>query len=250
MKIFRYKLILLILVIIGCTKEAEKPVFDVLLIGSSYTATYNSYLDSIVFANGDSIHMTTSSMGNGTIKRHLNEGNTLALITENHFDYIMIQEAAFMAALTPEELQEGTAPYLKQLIDTIRYYSPDTRIGLYMTHAYKNGNTDRCAVDSVVCNYEGMQGRIIENTTQLAGQFNLELAPVGTYWQLFHKNYPEIQIWSGDNSHPLMYGNYLTASIIYSTIYQQADASEYYPPKSDSLIVQNIRSFLNASLIE
>ena len=236
--------IISLLLIVACSKEENEPVFDVLLIGSSFTNGYSLMLQEIVFNSGDSINRLTSSIGGGTIKRHLIDAKTLQFISENELDYVMIQESGYNASFTHEEFQESTIPYLKTLIDTIKYYSPDARIGLYMSHAYKTGNTGKCEKDSLICDYKGMQKRIIQNYTAIAEKFNLEVAPVGHYWQKFNNENPKIKLWSSDNIHAAPIGNYLTASIIFETIYNHKPEIILYPLYSDSSEMKTIYDFI------
>jgi hypothetical protein len=218
--------ILFISVFLSCENEEKNdytslPV-NVLYLGSSFTGSIYVYFDSLVFYNGDSIYKNIYTIGNGTLEAHHESDKTLKMISETDYDYILLQESGYRSAAPLNEIEEVTAPNLKFLIDTINKYCPKAKIGLFMTHAYKNGNPDRCNDDNVVCNFEGMQQRIIDNCLNLSERFGLELSPAGYYWKKFLEVHDSIELWVGDNSHPTRDGAYLESCIIYSVMYKKS----------------------------
>jgi len=247
---YRTKQILLLSVVLltllfACKKEEhELPVKKILLIGSSFTGNYHNYIDSLVACNNDSIIKKVYSIGNGTFKKLTENNYFLNLLSHEKYDYYMLQEAAYMSCLKENEVRNSTVLHLNVLLDTIKKFNPEARIGLYMPHAYEFGHADRCSVDTVVCDYWGMQKRIIDNHIIISQHFNIELAPVGFVWMKFKEKYPNVDLYT-DSFHGSPEGRYLTACVVFSIIFKKSIVDT--PVPSDLLFenAQLIQQFVN-----
>ena len=247
-------LLVIIIALIACDKEnieeENEHIIDIFVLGSSFTNQYVYYLEMMVDSVGDSIFVGEASIGNAGLKVHIEESNTLSKLAGYEWDYVMIQESGYMACVPEEEAREVTFPCVKLLVDTIRICQPDARIGLFMTQAYERGHEDRCPYDPGVCTYAGMQNRIIENNIKLAKEFELELAPVGYYWQKFSNEHPDIRLFSHDRSHGSPAGRFLTSSIIYSTIFRSEIPLSISTRLLSKTTSELIRDYLNDYLFD
>lgn len=206
----------------ACSKQELRnntPV-NVLLLGSSFTGYYQYMLPDLVNFNNDSINKVSLVIGGGTLEMHT-QSHAMKLIRERNWDYILIQESGFSLSLNDSLFQLRTIPFAQMLMDTIYSYNPSARIGFYMPHAYEFGNKVMCEYDSAICTHKGMQKRIINNSIKLSKTFNTDLAPVGYYWNIFSETYPEIDLFNHDEVHQSHNGSYLTACIIYHTMYNK-----------------------------
>jgi hypothetical protein len=112
-----------------------------------------------------------------------------------------------------------------------------------MTWGYKNGDQANCGVYPPVCTYYGMQQRLRESYLEMAQDNNASVAPVGAAWKVARDSFPGIELYSTDNSHPVMAGSYLEACVLYASIFHKApNLSTYYStvPAADAINLQNV----------
>jgi len=243
----------MILLISSCEKQQEElplPPVDIFVLGSSFTNQYVYYFQMLSDSTGDTLFLGEASIGNAGLRTHIEESNTLKTLASRKWDYVMIQESGYMAGLPEEDSRGSTFPCVALLVDTLRSLNPGIRIGLFMTQAYERGYEERCEYDTLVCTYEGMQKRIVENNVRLAREFNLELAAVGYYWQKFSKIYPGIRLFSDDHSHGSPEGRFLTACIIYTTIFRKPVSTAISTRNLSGRKAQLIREFVNEYVID
>lgn len=234
--------ILFVFVFLSCRKELEEvnPISDIMFIGSSFTEQLSPFIDSLVASNRDSIYIKVRGIGNGSFTTHCNS-RTIEFIAGNFWNCYVLQEAGYKACLSEDEFEKSTYPYAEIIIDTIRKLNPDAKICLFMTQAYQYGESNLCPNDSVVCTYDGMQDRIIENYIRLAKKYNLEIAPVGYYWRIFSNLYQSIKLFHPDTFHGSYEGRYLSACIIYAVIFNKSPLGTQVPQKvteDNALIIQ------------
>jgi hypothetical protein len=91
----------------------------------------------------------------------------------------------------------------------------------FMTWGYKNGDPSNCAVYPVICTYEGMQQRLRESYLQMAADNQAIVAPVGAAWKTVRDSFPNINLYSPDNSHPEIAGSYLETCVFYASIFHR-----------------------------
>jgi hypothetical protein len=72
--------------------------------------------------------------------------------------------------------------------------------------------------------YDDMQEKIDSVTLFYADEFNLLVAPVGRAWHqvLIEKEYPLHYLHQSDWNHPTVRGSYLTACVLFSTIFRRS----------------------------
>ena len=82
---------------------------------------------------------------------------------------------------------------------------------------------------------------------------NANVAPVGAAWKKTRDTYPYIELYSGDNSHPVMAGSYLEACVLYASIFHRApNLSTYYStlPDTTATKLQNIATHIVLDSLE
>ena len=89
-----------------------------------------------------------------------------------------------------------------------------------MTWGRENGDANNCGIRPCVCTYEGMDDVIRTTYTFMANENNAEVSPVGAVWRYLRENHPEIDLYSGDGSHPSLTGSYVAATAFYTMIYK------------------------------
>ena len=67
-----------------------------------------------------------------------------------------------------------------------------------------------------------MQAQINNGYLVTAQALNSPVAPVGIAWQDVRDQYPQINLWQDDGSHPTPEGTYLAACVFYADIFRQS----------------------------
>lgn len=112
----------------------------------------------------------------------------------------------------------------------------------FMTWAYKDGLS---WMEGYTDDYFEMQQKIFDATLVMAGERDMMIAPVGWVWRSVRLERPDIELFDIDNSHPSLYGSFLSACVIYRTMFQEDLSDNIYPmglPLDDILYLQNTSS--------
>jgi hypothetical protein len=218
----RIFLLLLLLILRGHTADITEPQ-RILFIGNSYTG-YNNLphlVGEIISSNGnEKPHIKSSNPGGRTLENHLSIRETLTLIDEGNWDWVVIQGHSMEAAMS--EINEVTRKSFlgsgRALAERIRKSSPKARIVFYQTWArhadyWKAPKVDRSIGNSPNEMSERIRTWYDKQQEQCANSF---VAPVGQAWTLFYQAHPEQAkaLHIADNSHPSYQGSYLAALVI------------------------------------
>lgn len=175
----------------------------VLFIGNSYTYVGNMPQIVSLLAENENIvlHTKKSVAGGAYLKDHW-EGNkglkTKDLITQNHFDFVVLQDQSQSAI----EIPDTTLKYVKLFCDLIRRSKAEPL--LYETWARERIPQQQETIRAIY-----LTG---------AKENQARLVPVGDAWELARRLRPTIPLFGPDGSHPANLGVYLTSCIFYSTL--------------------------------
>lgn len=141
---------------------------------------------------------------------------------------MILQAQSQEPSFPPSQVASQTYPYAEILADSI-FSANECAIPLfYMTWGRQNGDAGNCASYPVICDYDGMQGRLRESYLEMAQDNNAEVSPVGAAWKYIRDNYPAINLYSADESHPSAAGSYLAACVHYASIYKKSPIGATY----------------------
>lgn len=226
MKQFFLKLTFLIpFVLFG---QVEKTV---LFIGNSYTYVNNlpDLVNQIAIDKGNQLIYETHSPGGATLSQHASNSNVQYLLGNTEWDYVVLQEQSQCPSFPPSQVATEVYPFAESLCNDIRFNSSCAEPVFFMTWGRENGDSQNCVFYPPICTYSGMQERLIESYTEMAQSNDALLAPVGIAWQNIREEYPELNLYSSDGSHPSIYGSYLAACVFYSILFSDDPTTEYYP---------------------
>lgn len=204
----------------------------VLFLGNSYTYVNNlpQLVSDIALSKSDTVVYDQSTPGGFTFQNHCLSAVTWSKIKSQKWDAVILQAQSQEPSLDPTQVKSQTYPYAKQLIDSIRKNNPCTEVLFYMTWGRKNGDISNCGIYPPVCTYYGMQARLRESYMMFKDSFMASVAPVGVAWKTYRINYPSIDLYDPDESHPNLWGSYLAASTIYSSLFQKTSVGSAYNP--------------------
>ena len=211
------KTILLLFIFSVSFISLSQDTTSVLFIGNSFTF-YNNMpfiFKDIATSKGKNVIVDTCVSGGKDLNFHSKRARTYQMIKARKWDYVILQGHSNEFAQPDSKVDTMTFPYAKQIIDSIRLFNPCTRVNLYMTWGYKNGNKKW----KPIATYDSMQMRIESQYLRFADKLNTGVHPVGMVWKEVRESNPEINLYHEDRFHPILSGSYLSACTHFTTIF-------------------------------
>ncbi len=195
----------------------------VLFIGNSYTAANNLPLlvNNMANSTGDVLIYDSNTPGGYRFMDHASNPTTLAKINSDSWDYVALQAQSQETSLSQAQMEAEVFPFAEALSNAIRANNECSQPLFYMTWGRKNGDAANCAARPWVCTYEEMDDVIKATYIFMADSNEAELAPAGAVWRYLRENNPNIELYSGDGSHPSLAGSYAVACAFYTMIYKK-----------------------------
>ncbi|MCF8369784.1 MAG: T9SS type A sorting domain-containing protein [Bacteroidales bacterium] len=226
-------------------------VTKILFLGNSYTAANNlpEKVSELAHSLGDTVFFDSNTPGGYRLLDHTTNATTLSKISSTDWDFVVIQAQSQEPSVSPDQLSTEVLPYANILNDSIKSNNSCTETVFYMTWGRKYGDQQNCSTWPPVCTYLGMQQRLMAGYMTMAEQNNSTVAPVGLSWKQAMDNDTDslINLYSSDNSHPSLAGTYLTACVMYATMFHRSPlGSEYFAGllTSDALFLQQMAEYV------
>tara|TARA_B110000467_G_scaffold163232_1_gene188660 strand:+ start:2288 stop:3532 length:1245 start_codon:yes stop_codon:yes gene_type:complete len=235
-----FNLILSILISTTSIAQIEK---NALFIGNSYTYVNDlpGIIQEIALSKGNIFSHQSHTPGGATLALHASNSTVQNLLNVEEWDFVILQDQSQNPSFPPSQVASQVYPYAASLCDDIRQVNTCTNPVFFMTWGRENGDAQNCVFYPPLCTYEGMQDRLRESYTEMAVDNNALLAPVGTAWKNIRANYPNIDLYSSDGSHPSIHGSYLAACVFYSVLFNESPINAFVPTNissADALILQ------------
>jgi hypothetical protein len=196
----------------------------ILFLGNSYTYVNDlpKTIHDVAKAMGDSVFYDSNTPGSCTLNIHSTNATSIAKINSQQWDYVILQEQSQMPSFPPSQVATDVFPYAHKLDSIITANDSCTETVFYMTWGRKNGDQTNCASYPPVCTYEGMQERLRQSYLQMGMDNSATVAPVGMAWYKTRMLNPVFDLYQADESHPSIYGTYLTACVFYATLFHKS----------------------------
>lgn len=227
--------------------------YNVLFIGNSYTGVNNlpQMVADIAASKGDQIEFDSHTPGGNTFEQHSVNPAALAKIELGNWDYVVLQEQSQRPSFSPGQVADEVYPYAEVLCNAIRLNNPCATPLFYMTWGRENGDADNCGFYPPVCTYEGMQERLTASYTEMAENNDYAaVSPVGEAWKALRDSNPDIQLYTGDGSHPSIHGSYLAACVFYSSISHKSCIGVSHPASISDPEAAIIQSTANNTVFD
>ena len=104
-----------------------------------------------------------------------------------------------------------------QLADSVYANNFCTEVMMYMTWGRKNGDPQWAPIST----FDGMNDRLRSAYLRMADSVQGSVSPVGSAWKYVRENYPSIELYNADESHPSVAGTYLAACTFYASIFRK-----------------------------
>jgi len=226
---------------------AQSLTKHVLFIGNSYIYTNDmpQLVSSMAASTGDQLVYDQHTVGGYTLLDHYNDTISTNKIQAGGWDYVVLQDQSQLPAF--DNYDDFGGVYLSAMA---QLYSPCSRTLFYMTWGRENGDQGNCAEYPNLCTYEGMDSMLRLRYTQMAQAAEQEVTPVGAVWRYIKQNYPSIDLYQPDESHPTLTGSYLVACCFYTSIFKKDPTFITYSSTVDAAQASIIRQATKAILFD
>lgn len=229
--------------LLTCFTSIAQTEKNALFIGNSYTYVNDlpGIIQEIALSKGNIFSHQSHTPGGATLAQHASNPTVQNLLNSEEWDYVILQDQSQNPSFPPSQVASQVYPYAASLSEDIRLANLCTEPVFFMTWGRENGDAQNCAFYPPLCTYEGMQDRLTESYTEMAEDNNALLAPVGTAWKNIRANYPNIDLYSSDGSHPSIHGSYLAACVFYSVLFNESPINAFIPnniSSADAAIIQ------------
>ena len=235
---------LLVLFTIIASLGYSQDTISVLWLGNSYTGANNLSLLTRNVANsvGNEINYDTYTPGGYRFLSHTADATTFNKIASQSWDFVTLQAQSQEPSWPAGQVQNEVFPHAKELCDSIRSNNGCTKPVFYMTWGRENGDAGNCAGWPYVCTYEGMDSILNQNYKFMGKDNKALISPVGAVWNYIRNNYPTIDLYSTDGSHPSQTGSYVAALTFHTIFFQSNPESIPYNYTVDSLVADTIKN--------
>jgi hypothetical protein len=141
-----------------------------------------------------------------------------------------------------EQVLIDVFPYAKILDSIINECNPCCETVFYMTWGRKNGDASNCDIWPPVCTYEGMDSLLNLRYRMMADSNDAILSPVGAVWHYIRHNFPSIELYMADESHPSVAGSYAASCCFYSSLFRKDPTLVTFNPSLPPADAANIRA--------
>lgn len=208
---------------------AQNKKARVLFIGNSYTSVNDlpKIVADMAASTGDTLEYDMSIAGGASFSNHIDPRittlQTLKKLRAGGWDYVVLQEQSTGFAVETPGYYGGTFAPARELIDTAKRYNHCAEIIFYMTWGRKKGLPNSCNYPPwpYLCTYLAMDSVIRARTIELAYFTKTTISPVSAVWRYIRNNYPAIELYDLDESHPSPTGSYAGACSFYTAIFKK-----------------------------
>jgi len=236
---------LFVVLLLFCFYFASSQDKKVLFIGNSYT-NYNNLPQltyEVANSTGDGLIVDGSIVGGSSLEFHATNGFTESNISEDTWDYVIIQAASIEGSLTGDYFDTNVAPYAEQLVDIIKTNYACSQPVFYRTWGRENGvGGSLCVTYPWICTYEGMDDALETNYRALADANDGLIGPVGTVWRYLIDNPNTPDLFDADESHPALEGSYAAACTFYTILLRKDPTLITYDAGLDPAVAAQIRA--------
>ena len=221
MKLF-LSLLFVILVQVSWTQDSISALF----IGNSYLSVNNlpAMVGDLSNSLGDHMLIDRKMNGGYTFQSHSNDAVTYTKIHAKPWDYVVLQGQSQEPSFPYSQVNTQTLPYAMKLADSVYASNSCSQVNYYMTWGREVGDPQWDSINT----FNKMNDRLRNAYLRIADSTDASVSPVGVAWKYVRDNYPNINLYAGDGSHPSLEGSYLAACTFYSSLFQKSCVGASY----------------------
>jgi hypothetical protein len=194
-----------------------------LFLGNSYTNVNDlpQLVADVATSAGDTLIVDSNTPGGYTLQQHSTNSTSLSKIAAGNWDFVVLQEQSQLPSFPDGDVETYVFPYAKILDSIINANDPCAETVFYMTWGRKNGDASNCSSWPPVCSYVGMDSLLALRYKMMADSNHAIVSPVGAVWKYLRQNFPSIELYQSDESHPSVAGSYAAACSFYTAIFRK-----------------------------
>ncbi|HNG84750.1 MAG TPA: PKD domain-containing protein [Bacteroidia bacterium] len=211
----------LILVFLFSVLAVEGKTVRALFIGNSYTDVNNmpEIVKQIALSTGDTLIYSKNAPGGYTFQMHTTNATTISLIQAGNWDYVILQEQSQLPSFPDNDVATQVYPYAAALDSMIKASSPCATTLFYMTWGRQNGDAANCQFFPPLCTYLGMDSLLQLRYTIMAQDNHAAISPVAKVWRKIRSDFPTLNLYASDGSHPNNNGSFAAACSFYAVMF-------------------------------
>jgi hypothetical protein len=247
------KYYLLILFFVLLFTSPAQDTTRILFIGNSFTYANNMPQMFQTMADTAHISVVTGMHAPGGVSvgdtaqgamAHMNNPTLFALIRSQKWDFAVIQDnqGRFVEDSAVFPSKSMVVQGHLNIMDSVKANNSCAKIILFAGWGWKNGYPQLSNTGIGIIN------RILINYVVLNDTMKEVVAPIGEAWKKAVNYLPSVNLWDADDAHPSYAGSYLTASVIFSTIFDTAAKTINYNGALNPSIAYDLRAFADSAV--
>lgn len=218
----RYTIFLLLL-ILWANHSIAQNTKRALFLGNSYTAVNNlpQMVANVALSMNDTLLHDNNTPGGYTFNGHSTNATSLNKIAAGNWDFVVLQEQSQLPSFPDNQVATQVFPYAAILDSLIHLHNPCAETMFYRTWGRKNGDASNCAFFAPLCTYAGMDSMLHLRYMMMADAHDATVSGVGAVWKYIRTNFPTIELYQADESHPSVAGTYAAAVCFYVSMFQK-----------------------------
>ena len=243
---------LLVLLFVLSTPLAKASIHDttkILYIGNSFTYFNNlpSMVDSLAQRDHQPIWHYMHAPGGISVgdtgvaaAAHMDNPLVYQLIRNTDWDFVVVQDnqGRFILDSAVFPSKSRVLAGHRMLMDSVKHYHPCAKMIWFAGWGLKNGQlpnwpTGVSMIDKLLVNY-----RVLNATAKEI------IAPIGEAWKK-SIGQTTLDLWISDEMHPSVEGSYLTALVLYSTIFHTSVLNNGYTAGITALNAFSLQNIVN-----
>jgi PKD repeat protein len=204
----------------------------VCFIGNSYIYTNDlpTIISNLAAADGNTLVKDQNTIGGYTLQSHSTNATTLNKIGANTWDYVVLQDQSQIPSFPWSQVQTDVLPFAESLCESIRNSNACAVPIFFDTWGRQVGDPQWDSIDT----FTEMNQRLYNAYEYMANDNSGLLAPVGIAFEhIANDGAADVsfaQLYSGDGSHPSVFGSYLAACVFYEQIFETNSVGNTYLP--------------------
>jgi hypothetical protein len=231
------KWILIFTIILNTATVFSQTTKKVCFLGNSYTYVNDlpSLIDSLANNAGNDIIKDQNTPGGYSLDAHSTNGTSLSKIASDDWDYVVLQDQSQLPSFPYSQVSVSVYPKAEILSDSIRAANECAVPLFYNTWGRLVGDPQWDSINT----FSKMNNRLYYAYDYMA-EFNRgKVSPVGIGFRHIHDDasatVSHASLYSGDGSHPSIYGSYLAACVFYNVIFEETSLGNSYIPNGVTL---------------
>ena len=205
----------------------------VCFVGNSYIYTNDlpGLISNLALADGNTLVKDQNTIGGYTLEAHSTNATTLAKIAGNIWNYVVLQDQSQIRSFPWSQVQTDVLPFAEDLSESIRTANNCAIPIFFNTWGREIGDPQWDSIDT----FTEMNQRLYYAYEFMADANSGLLTPVGIAFEHIANDGTSgdvtfAQLYSGDGSHPSIFGSYLAACIFYEQIFETTSIGNSYLP--------------------